>query len=327
MNRRQLLAGVISAVTIATAASAELPEGTITIIVPYGPGGATDLVARVVAESMSSQTGRTVIVDNRPGAFGIAAMEYVAAAPSDGTTLLMQNVTTASFSPVLYASRMTFDPFEGFQPVTRIAKFNGVYVASTASTPAFTSMNEMMDWAREHPGELRIGNVGANSIPHLDALTMTRGAGVEANHIPATSGASGMVADLINGDLHVAGLNESGAANLVAAGQGVALMVAADSELPSFPGVPTAAELGYESFSGQGNWQAIFVNSDVPAETVASLNDAIRAAVLSPEAQERLANSNATIFLSETPEEFGTWFQAEVADFRVRLADLGIEAQ
>lgn len=306
-------------------ARAQVPRGTITIVVPYGPGGATDLVARVVAEGMSKKLGNTVIVENKPGAFGITAMEYVKAADADGRTLLMQNVTTGGLTPLLYAKKMSFDPMKEFKPVTRIAQFDGVFVASKASHPAFTSFKEMITWAKKNPGKLRVGNVGKNSIPHLDAMKLAKEAGIKANHIPATSGGAGMVADLINGDLHVAGLNVASAKSLVQSGKGVALIAAAPKRLAAFPDVPTEAELGYTGV-GSGNWQAIFVRKGVPDAVVNTLNDAIRAAVMSKTATTALTNANADIILSKDPAEVSAWLDKEISGLKSDIASLGIQA-
>lgn len=295
----------------AVSASAEYPEKPVTIVVPYAPGGATDVVARVVGEELRKITGQNFIVQNKPGAFGILAIETAAKAAPDGYTLLLGNVTTSAITPVIYSDKFSINYAKEIRPVARVAEVPGLLVASTKADSSIKTLEDLITKAKSAPGKIRFTSAGIASYPHYDMELLAHKAGIKIVHIPSPAGASGMGNDLLSGDVHVAFLNAASALPLVKDGKLRALATVTKERLPELPDVPTMKELGYEGV-GTINWQALFAPSGVPDEALAKLQTSLDKAMSSEAVKAAFAPSLFRESLTSSPQEASKWIQSEI---------------
>jgi tripartite-type tricarboxylate transporter receptor subunit TctC len=299
-----LLLGVASA-------HAEYPEKPVTIVVPYAPGGATDVVARIVGEEMRKITGQNFIVQNKPGAFGILAIETAAKAAPDGYTLLMGNVTTGAITPVIYADKFSINYNKDVRAVARVAEVPGLLVASTKAEGSPKTIEDLVTYAKGAPGKIRFTSAGIASYPHLDMELLAQKAGIKIVHVPSPSGAAGMNNDLLSGDVHVAFLNAASALPLVKDGKLTALATVTKERLPELPNVPTMKELGYEGI-GTINWQALFAPAGVPQNVLDKLQSTLGKALQSEAVTASFTPSLFRASLTSSPDEASKWIQSEI---------------
>jgi len=184
------------ALTGVTAAQDQYPSKPIRIIGPYGPGGATDIVARLVGEQLRRSMGQPIVVENKPGAFGILALEEMMHAKADGYTIMVGNNSTHAVTPIVFSKKLSFDFERDVQPITRLAEVPSFLLVTPKDFPP-RSVQELIAYAKQNPGKLRYGTVGVGSYPHYDMALLAKRAGLDMVHIPNKAGASGViVADL-----------------------------------------------------------------------------------------------------------------------------------
>ena len=323
------IAAVLAAIMVAAAAPAaaqdKYPSRPVKILVPYAPGGATDILARVIADGMRRSLGTNFIVENKPGAFGIVALEELARSRPDGYTLFVGNVTTNAITPMLYAKKMSFDYNATIIPVTRLADLPAFLLATTRDFPPNT-VADFVAYAKARPGQLKYATVGYGSFPHYDMIMFEKKAGIDMIDIPLKGGASEVVTNMAAGDEQVSFLNVATSAPLIKAGNLKALAVVADQRLPDYPNVPTMAEAGYAGI-GTLQWQGLFTRAGTPKTIVDTLYKAAAAAVRSPEAAKVFAPQYVRALPSESPEEAKTWLAQDTENWRkiIQVANLKIE--
>ncbi|NLC36495.1 MAG: tripartite tricarboxylate transporter substrate binding protein, partial [Alcaligenaceae bacterium] len=255
-HKHTLLASALLAATAllplgAQAQTGNYPERAITMIVPFPPGGPTDLVARVLSKQLSDQIGQSVVVENRGGANGTIGMQAAANAKPDGYTILY-NTSSISLSPNLY-SKLSFDPEKDFAPISSTAVVPMVLLVHP-SVPA-DNIKEFIDYAQEHPGELSYASAGNGNVTHLTAFLFTQSANVDAVHIPYRGSAPGMT-DLVGGQVHYMTNTLNDSLPFVREGRVKALAITSAERSELLPEVPTLSESvmpGYES----GAWQGV----------------------------------------------------------------------
>src|SRR3954453_483518 len=226
------------ALAMAAAAQDKYPSKPVKILVPYGPGGATDIVARIVAEPMRQALGQSFVVENKPGAFGILAIEEMARARADGYTLQVGNVSTNAITPVIFASKFKVNYARDVAPVTNLIDVPAFLVVTTTNF-AVKDAKELIDYARKNPGKLRYGTVGAGSYPHYDMAYFAKRAGnLDMIAIHNKAGASGVINDMITGDTQAAFLNVASTAAQVRAGKLKPIAVVNRERLAAYPDVP-----------------------------------------------------------------------------------------
>jgi tripartite-type tricarboxylate transporter receptor subunit TctC len=324
MKRLALL--LISLLCLAAAPGAaqeRYPSRPIKVLVPYAPGGAVDIVTRIVTEGMRQSLGQSFVVENKPGAYGILAINDMARSPPDGYTLMFGNNNANVITPILYAKKFTIDYDRDVVPVARIADVPAFVVATMRDFPP-KNFAEFIAYAKQNPGKVRYGSVGVGSFPQFDMEILSRRAGIEISHIPNRNGASGMLNDLVRGDTQVAFLNVATSAPLVHAGELRALAVVTEKRLPEYPDVPTLAELGYPGV-GTLQWLAIFAPSGVPPAVIETLHKAAFAAVTSPPVVEKLKTQVMRAVPTQSPAEAKTWLAGEMAKWRKIIAEVKIE--
>src|ERR1700733_14978033 len=230
------------------------PSKPVKIVVPYGPGGATDIVARILADQLSKSLGQSFYVENKPGAFGMIAIEDMVHSPADGYTLMIGNVSTNAITPIIYASKMKIDYGKDVVPVTDTVDIPAFLVATTKNFDV-KSVPELIAYAKKNPGQIKYGTVGNGSYPHYDMAYFAKRAGdLDMVALPNKSGASGVINDMLTGSTQVAFLNVASTAPQVKSGSLQALAVVNHSRLADFPDLPTMQEVG---FPGVGTiaWQ------------------------------------------------------------------------
>ncbi len=287
------------------------PSRPVKVVVPYAPGGAVDIVARIVTEQMRQALGQPFIIENKPGAFGILGLEELARAKADGYTLMFGNNNANVITPILYPKKMTIDVEKAVVPVARVADLPGFLIATLKNFPPAT-FAEFIAYAKQNPGKVRFSSVGVGSFPQYDMEILARRAGLDMVHIPNKAGASGMLNDLVNGDAQVAFLNVATPAAMVRAGQLRPLAVITEKRMPDYPDVPTLAELGFAGI-GTVQWLAIFAPSGVPQAVVETIHKAAVEAVTSAAVQEKFKAQSLRAVPTSSPEEAKRFVQDEFA--------------
>jgi tripartite-type tricarboxylate transporter receptor subunit TctC len=290
----------------AAGAQAAWPERPVTMVVPFPPGGPTDLVARVLAKQLTDQLGQTVVVENKGGANGNIGMQYAAAARPDGYTVLY-NTSSIALSPNLYRS-LAFDPVKDFAPVSTTAVIPLVLLVHP-SVPA-DNAQAFVEYARQHPGKLSYGSAGAGNVTHLGALLLLRSLQIDAVHVPYRGSAPAMT-DLVGGPVQMMTNTLNDSLGFIREGKLRALAVTSPARSDQLPDVPTVAETVAPGFE-MGAWQGVVVPAGTPAPVIEKLNAEIRRALQSPEMQKQLKAQGAQA-LGSTPQEYAAYIKSEIA--------------
>ncbi len=303
----------------AGAQSAAYPDRPVKILVPYAPGGATDIVARIIGEQMRTLLGQPVVVENKPGANGIIAVEEMARAKPDGHTLMVGNVTTNAIAPVLYRKRYKIDYEKDVVPVQRLVDIPAFLLVTTTNFPIKT-VAELIDQAKKNPGKVRYGTVGAGSYPHYDmALFAKRAGDLDMIAIHNKAGASGVINDMVTGDTQAVFLNVASTAAMVRAGKIKPLALVNHQRLPEHPDVPTMKEVGYPDV-GTLAWQGLFAPAGTPKEVLEKLANAAVVAMQTPAAMEIFKKQNFNVVPNKSLDDARAWLAGEMATWK-KIAD------
>jgi tripartite-type tricarboxylate transporter receptor subunit TctC len=318
---------VCSALALAFAAPAaaqdKYPSKPVKIIVPYAPGGATDITARLFGEQLKNILGQNFVVESKPGAFGVLAIEEMARAKPDGYTLMIGNVSTNAITPVLFQKKFAINFERDVVSVSRMAIYPSFLITTTANFDA-KSVQDVIALAKKNPGKVRYTSAGVGSFPHYDMEIFARRAGVEMIHIPNKTGAAGMINDLVVGDAQVAFLNAASSAAMIKAGKLRPVAVRAEQRLADYPDVPTLAEVGFPGV-GTLHWQSMLAPANTPKETLATIYKAIVDASKVPQLQEAFAKQLVAVKPSESLEEAQSWLKSELDSWRKITAEVKID--
>lgn len=291
MNRRQLLAAAASASLVGSPAShaeSAWPTKAIRFVVPFAPGGTSEIVARSVAAELTKQLGQSVYVENKPGGAGVTAMADVAKAAPDGYTIILSHVGTLAVNPYMLKSQ-PYDVDKDFVPVTLLAKVPNVFVIHP-DVPA-RNFKEFVEYARKNPGKLNYGSAGNASAGHLAMEYLKLVTGMFITHIPYR-GTGPQLTDLLAGrtDASSAGMPALGAQ--IRAGKLRAIAVGTQQRIPALPDVPTVAEQGYKDFE-TSQWYGIHAPAGTPPEIIKRLQEECYKALRASAVTERFATDNA----------------------------------
>jgi len=316
-----LLRGLVLCMSLACGAAVAqtYPSKPIRIIVPFTPGGTTDILARSLGQKLSEAWKQPVIVENRPGAGGSIGAELVAKAPPDGYTLLMGHIGTLAVNPTFYP-KLPYDAVKSFAPVALIASVPNVLVVHP-SVPANNVM-ELVALAKSKPGQLTYSTGGNGSAAHLAMEYFKLQTGTDLVHVPY-KGAAPAVTDVVAGQVSMTMTGAPALMPHVQAGKLRALGVSSTKRLAAFPQVPTIAEAGVKGFDAT-QWYGVVAPAGTPADIVKKLNGEIRTIMQSPEMQERLRSEGAIATVS-TPEEFGKMIAAEIARWGTVIKTAGMK--
>ena len=320
MFKRQLLQSGAVALGLVFGAAAHAqawPAKTVRIIVPFAPGGGTDIQARLLGKNFFESMGQTFVVENRAGAAGVIGAELGARAPADGYTILF---TTASLAVnvTLYSKRIKFDPLKELTPVSWITSTPLVLV--THPSVPVKSVKELVALAKR-TGALNAGSNGAGTTSHLSVEMLKQLAGVNVTHIPYKGGGPSMVA-LVSGETDLLFGTGPVAAPQIKAGKVRGLAVTTVKRSSAFPNLPTMSSIypGFES----DNWYAMFFPAGTPKPIVDKLNAEIAKALKAPDVREFMPRE-ALDAVASTPEELGAMFRREIARYAKIIAAAGIK--
>ena len=261
----------------------KFPSKPIKVEVPFGAGSATDIVIRIVGEQMRHELGQQIVVENKPGAFGILAIEEMVRARPDGYTLQVGNPGTNALAPIIYKEKFKIDYDKEVTMVTRLGEVP-LILAATTKDFAPKTYAEFIALARANPGKVRYASVGVGSNNHYDTEAFAQWAGIKLVHIPNKGGGAAITNDLVSGDAQVALVNAASSAGVIKGGLLKVLAVMADERLPEYPDVPTLKELGYAN--AKGLWSALYASSKTPPDVLETVHKATVAALKSAPVQE-----------------------------------------
>jgi tripartite-type tricarboxylate transporter receptor subunit TctC len=319
------LASLAVAVTFALGAGAATAQNftgkTIRIIVPFAPGGTSDILARALANKLGEGLGATVVVDNKPGANGILGSDLVAKSAPDGLTLLLSDMGGLTTGPALGA-KYPFDAQKDFAPITMIA-YSPHLVVVTNSVQVKT-LAELVAASKGKAGGFSAATSGAGSAPHLAAALFAKRAGVDWVFIPYKGGAQA-ITDVIAGHSQVLFNGMLATLPAVKGNQLRLLAVSSDKRWPTLPDVPTVAESGYPGFI-TGSWQGLVAAANTPPDIVAKLNAEVIKTLAYPEINERLTSQGADP-RPMTPAQFGEFLKAETAKWIALVKETGIKLE
>ncbi|WP_341894720.1 tripartite tricarboxylate transporter substrate binding protein [Ferrovibrio terrae] len=312
------LAGILA---VTPAYSADYPTKPITLVVPFTPGGTTDILAREIAHRLQVDLGQTVLIENRAGAGGGLGAEIVARASPDGHTLLMGHIGTLALNPSLYP-KLGYDPIRSFAPVALVARVPNILVVNAKSP--INTLAELVAAAKARPGSLAYGSGGNGSAAHITTEYLKHVSGVDLLHVPY-KGTAPFVTDLIADQIQVGFTGATAVMPQVKAGRLRALAISSARRMRAFPELPTVAESGYAGFDAD-QWYGIVAPAGTPAAVIARLNATINSALLSPQLQARLDQEGAEA-APASPEKFGSYIAEEIARWRpiLKAADVRID--
>jgi len=311
MQRRNLLMPALLACLLpASLPRAQGSGKTVRLVVPFTPGGSTDILARVIATRLGTAMGQTCIVDNKPGAGGSLGAESVARAEADGSTLLMGHIGTLAVNVSLYP-KLAYDPVKSFAPVAWVARVPNVLVVNANSN--IRSLQDLVAQAKTKPGMLTYSSGGNGSAAHIAFEYLKLRTKIFMSHIPYR-GTAPSVTDLISGQVDATFTGGPAVMPHVKSGRLRALAVSSSRRMAAFPDVPTVAESGYPGFEAD-QWYGVVAPAGTPAELVNRLNLAINKILALPEVAQQLAGEGAEP-VQATPQVFAALIAREIPRWR-----------
>ena len=318
--RLALAAALLLAAVSSRPALAIYPERIVRIVVPFAPGGGTDVVARTLAHDMEGDLGKSVMIENKPGAGTIVGTQAVATSRPDGYTLLMGTFANA-VNPSLNA-KLPYDPHKDFVPVALIARSFNIVVVNPKS-PVRT-IADLIAAAKANPGKLTFGTFGAGTSAHLAGELFKNMARVNLTAVPYKGAAPG-ITDLIGGQIDVMFTTVASAASLVESGQLRAIAVTSAERSPAFPQLPTVAEAGVPGYAAE-SWYGLFAPAGTPKDIIERLNKSAAVAVQS-EAFKKLGVNEGLVMVMLPPEALDRYFHDEEERWRRVIGEAGIKVE
>lgn len=295
------------AVMISSAAAlADYPEKSIRLVVPFATGGTSEIVARSIANGLSTSLGQSVYVDNKPGGAGNIAMEEVKRANPDGYTLMLGHVGTLAVNPALFGKKLPYDPNKDFAPVTLVAKVPNVIAVSEKSP--YKTLADLVADAKKNPGKINYGSAGNGSAGHLAMEYFSSEAGIDLVHVPY-KGSGPMLTDLIGGQIQATFNGLPSLMGQIKGGTLRPLAVGSADRSRVLPNVPTLSESGYKGFE-TSQWYGIIVPAGTPQPIIDKLQREIAKTLKSKEDSKKMLEDGA-ILVGDTPAQFSAFIKAE----------------
>jgi tripartite-type tricarboxylate transporter receptor subunit TctC len=279
----------------------------VRFVVPYAPGGATDLLARTIGEKLSASLGQAFVVENRPGAATLVGAQVVAKSEPDGYTLLMATSTTLAINASLY-SKLPYDPVKDFAPISLVSVQPFVLLVNP-NLPV-QSVKDLVALAKSRPGQLAYATGGSGSFPHLAMALFQSMTGIDVIHVPY-KGSAPALTDLMGGQ--IAMMFDNTAINYVKGGKLRALGVTTQERLAVMPNVPTLSEAGVPGYE-LAAWQGVVTTAGAPRPIIDKLNTEIVKLLTLPDVQARLTADGGRV-ISSTPDQFATYIRSEIGRF------------
>jgi tripartite-type tricarboxylate transporter receptor subunit TctC len=315
-SRRLMLAatlGVAIASPFPTLAQSKFPDKPIRLLVPFAPGGSSEIISRAFAAEMGKTLGQTMIVENKPGGAGNIAMQEASKAAADGYTLILGHVGTLAVNPAMFA-KLPYDPVKDFVPITMLASVPSLLVVNAEKVSA-KSLKEFVAMAKAMPGTIDYGSAGNASSGHLAMAYLANVASLDMQHVPY-KGTGPMMTDLLAGRLSATFTGAPPLLQHVKSGKLRAIAVGTAARSAALPDVPTIAEQGYPGFE-TSQWYGLLAPAGTPVDVLNKIRDAAAAAAKTPVVAERLAAESALIQTNSTAE-----FTAYIAKERSRWGEV-----
>jgi tripartite-type tricarboxylate transporter receptor subunit TctC len=321
-----LLSSVLLSLGAQGASAADkYPDRTVKILVPYAPGGATDITARIVGDQLQKITGQPFVIINKPGAFGLLAIDEMVKSAPDGYTLMIGNVSTNAITPILYSKKMNFDYEKSVAAVTNLIDVPAFLVVTTANDFPVKSVAELIDYSKKNPGKVHYGTVGVGSYPHYDMAYFAKRAGdLDMVALPNKNGASGVIQDMLRGDAQAAFLNVASSAGMVQSGKFRPIAVVNHARLPDYPNVPTMKEAGFADV-GTIAWNGLFAPAATPKPVLEALHAIALKALDSPEVKEKFGKQKMEIAPTKTLADSKAWLDGEIKHWQTITSQVKID--
>ena len=326
MNPSRLVsAAVFVSLALALVAGAAMaqryPAKPIRLIVPFPPGGGTDIAARTIANKLSDSVKWTFVVENKPGAGGNLGVEQAVKSPADGYTLLIGQTSNLAINPTLYP-KLPYDSLKDLSPVALIVSAPVVFVV--AANSRYASLGDLLAAAKRDPGGVTFASPGNGTVSHLVGELLQRAAGVKLTHVPY-KGASQALTDTLGGQVQSFMSSVPSALSQIKGGRLRAIAVTSAKRSPELPDAPTIAESGYGGFEAN-TWYGLLAPAGTPAPVIARLNAEVNRALRTPEVRERLASEGGEP-LGGSPEQFASFLKAEHAKWGRIVRESGARAE
>jgi tripartite-type tricarboxylate transporter receptor subunit TctC len=289
------------------AAAQTYPAKPIHLIVPFPPGGGTDLFSRTIASGLAETLKWTIVVDNKPGAGGNLGVDAAAKSPADGYTMVMGQTSDLAVNPTLYR-KLPYDPVKDLAPVVLVASAPIILV--TAGSSPFRSLGDVVAAAKQKPARLTLATPGNGTVAHLTGVMLQRAAGIELVHVPY-KGAAQALPDLIGGQVDLYSSSVSSVIGQINGGKVRAIAVASAKRSPALPAVPTVAESGYPGFDAD-SWYGLLMPAGTPPAIVQRVNAEVNKVLAIPKVRERIGAEGGEA-LGGTPERFSALLKADLA--------------
>lgn len=309
------------ATAMAGSALAQYPAKSVRIVVPYPPGGTTDILARLMAAKLTDSLAQPFVVENRPGASGAIGSQAVARAPADGYTLLMGTASTHGVNSALSKS-LPYDAIKDFSPITVVGGTPNVILVHP-ELPA-KSLPELLALARSKPGKLNFGSTSLGGTPHMSAELLKMMTGVDIVHVPY-KGAGPMLSDLLGAQIQIGFDNLPSSMGHIRSGKVRAIAVTTTKRWPGAPEIPTVAESGVAGYEVSG-WFGLLAPGGTPRQPIDTVYRAVSAHLKQPEVQKRMLELGAEPG-GNPPEDFARQIAAEIEKWKKVVAATGVKAE
>jgi tripartite-type tricarboxylate transporter receptor subunit TctC len=292
---------------LASAAEQPYPSKPIRLIVPFPPGGGTDIMSRVVGNKLTETLKWVIVIDNRPGAGGNIGVDLAAKAPADGYTIVMGQTSNLAVNPTLYA-KLPYDSIKDLAPIAAVADAPVVLVV--ASTSPFKTLADVVAAAKAKPGMITLGTPGNGTVAHLAGELFQKAAGIKLQHVPY-KGSAQAITDLLGGSIQIFMASVPSASGHIKGGNMRALAVTSEKRSDDLPSVPTINESGYKGFDAR-TWFGLLAPAGTPAAVIVRLNAEINKVLQMPEVREKIRVEGGGA-LGGTAEEFAGMIKSEIS--------------
>ncbi len=311
-----------ASVAVSAAVAQQFPSRPVKIVVPTTPGGATDALSRSIGARLSEIWGQPVVVENKPGATQIIGGEYVAKSPPDGYTLIVSDAATFIMNPILHKT-LPYDGLRAFTPITLLVRFPWV-IAVHPSVPA-TNFQELVAYARAHPGAISYGSFGTGSSGHISVDYMKKLLGIDIVHIPY-KGAGPAVTDLISGQIQMMMVTPLLVEPQARAGKLRLIAAATPARIPRLPELPTVAESGVPGYEA-GTWFALAGPAGMPREVTYAIYADVNKVLHEPAFKERYIDKQWFEVVANPPDEFAAFLQKDYERWEKLIRLSGVKAE
>jgi tripartite-type tricarboxylate transporter receptor subunit TctC len=305
------------ALAVGQAAAQAYPAKPIKVVVPFPPGGGTDIIAREVTQKLTATLGWTIVIENKPGSGGNLGVDAAAKAPADGYTLALGQTSNLAINPTLF-SKMPYDSVKDLTAVSLVASAPLVLVVG-ADSP-FKTLADVIEASKQKPGSLNFASAGNGTVAHLAGELLQKTAGVKITHVPY-KGAAQAATDLIGGQVQLYMSSVPTLIGHIKGGKMRALAVTSLQRVDDLPQVPSVAESGYKGFDAT-TWFGFVAPAGTPKEIVARLNAEINKALQAPDVRKKLSDQGADV-LGGTPEHFGSLIRSDIARWAPIIKESG----